>query len=210
MRDSQRAAACRAEDALWRQRGNGLVAERIARSMIEDACDSLDVDAPDLSFPGSPDAQLSLARGELVVPPWAIRPVQLSHMVAHHATDRLFPPHGVEFASSWLSVLRDWDPRLAYALEQELDRERVRHDPDVQARDVRRRLVDLVNHRRGEIVVVTLADPPEEVCGEIEGRPGLADGNVSVGGRVIPLSRVRYQSASRRPAAKPRKRGRSR
>ena len=196
MRDSQKLAALRAEEAVWSVISNPPLRPANALQLLDRACRAKGEQTPSLEMPD--EGIMSASRMRVVVPRWGLRPIQLAHMLAHSLTPRIYPAHGVEFAALWLELASSWNPASGRALRSALEASRVRSDRARQAQDVRRRLVDTVNNNQGAWVLLTLGDPPEEVYGPISGVRSLADGLVRIDGRVFPLSRVRYASQPRR------------
>lgn len=111
------------------------------------------------------------------------------HAAAHMLTNPTLPPHGSEFASTWLDLTRQYAPDLADPLEREFSERGIHHTPEQRVDNVRRGAVYLSNNRPGRLVELVLVDPIERVVGSIGACTRDA---LTVGGRIFPMHRARY------------------
>lgn len=176
-----------AEDAVWAHPANAVVGTLEAHRLINEAVATLGVGPLTVEF--SEDGDLKTFDGGVRVPAWARTPIGMMHVVAHAATDPVFPAHGAEFCAN---VLRILPSALSAALASELDARGVHRAPEQRVRQSRREVV--VAAKRGGPVEMVFDDPPEMIVSSIDTvqrtEIRLCDG------RCVALERLRYAAVA--------------
>ena len=154
-----------------------------ARTLLKRVCVDHDVPMPEV-MPGD---QLYIGLSSVTMPR---RPslLTVTHIAAHILTDPMFPPHGSEFAGTWLDLTRRYTG-MGDRLESAFVANGIHYTAEERTEKVRRGAVYLANNRPGQVVELVLDDPPERVVGSIE---RCNDGVLQVGGREFTMSRCRY------------------
>lgn len=156
--DTFRAKVTQAEEASLPS--TSLSPTRVER-LVSQAAAVLGCEAPRLDFTGG--SQVKYLRSGLIVCGERAPRCSVVHAVAHHATDPLFPAHGIEFINNLVKAAGKDGKKL----EAELDRLKVHRLPGQRVAVVRKRATGAANREPGVLVRVVLDEPAQVVLGQL-------------------------------------------
>jgi hypothetical protein len=190
--DTQRSAVLRAEEAAKR----GLTPWPATEAAVLEVVEDVTRDGRPLTVHHEGDGEgveYWRSQGLLVVEAGASL-FDVVHEAVHHATDPVFPTHGVEWVNGFLRVLRaHCGAEVADAYVSEFDGANVHRSVEWQLYRVKKTARGKTNKERGAVARVVLDGPPQQVvCQLLEMHDsGLLVLNAD-GEELLSFERVRY------------------